>query len=150
MNDRHLFRGKHTDGRWKTWLAINGAVQAWEILSDTIGQCTGLKDRNGKLIFEGDIILKVTEAVDVSVPYYVYQNHCGQYILHRSKDYISALDARLSDGDDYEIIGNIHDNPELLATEIESDLPAAGGGIKMEMRSCKNCEHKALEAKTKH
>ncbi|MCL1986872.1 MAG: hypothetical protein FWG64_02745, partial [Firmicutes bacterium] len=32
----------------------------------------------------------------------------------------------------------------------ESDLPAAGGGIKMEMRSCKNCEHKALEAKTKH
>ena len=82
MNDRYLFRGKRVDGkgwvigyyafqpkrrgafgqtmtehdsdRYLISLRRNGEV--YEINPTTIGQCTELKDKNGELIFEGDII----------------------------------------------------------------------------------------------
>jgi len=65
MKDRYLFRGKrfddgewiigglvHTEDHWIT--GRNGELEY--IKESTIGQCTGLKDKNGKLIFEGDVV----------------------------------------------------------------------------------------------
>lgn len=73
-------------------------------------QCTGLKDINGKLIYEGDI-LKV-----VSAKYHTYSYQCVDYCntvcaywFHRA-GYMGVL----SEDSTFEIVGNIHENPELL------------------------------------
>ena len=63
----------------------------------TIGQYTGLKDKNGKMIFEGDIV-KATWGFSGVVDY-------ENFIYRKAEGEID---------DDIEIIGNIHDNPELV------------------------------------
>ena len=74
----------------------------------TLEQCTGLKDKNGKLIYEGDIV----EAYDYTTEHSQIVWDKGCYVL-KSKD--AAIYEHLSN---YEkqcaIIGNIHENPELL------------------------------------
>ncbi len=73
-------------------------------------QSTGLKDKNGKEIFEGDIVLVLDS------PYTVfYDNERGSYRLkpHDDRwnvDYLSNF----SHGGNFEVIGNIYENKELL------------------------------------
>ena len=73
-------------------------------------QSTGLKDKNGKEIFEGDIVLVLDS------PYTVfYDNEKGSYRLkpHDDRwnvDYMSNF----SHGGNFEVVGNIYENPELL------------------------------------
>ena len=79
----------------------------------TVGQCTGLRDKNGKLIFEGDIIKSVHPSPDVPKQIGVVKWHEYEYGWQwdtggRFLDYIDYA------GDMYEIIGNRWDNPELL------------------------------------
>ena len=81
--------------------------------ADTVGQHTGLEDRNGKEIYEGDIALMDYSAFNTGKD--------GQtYAVVRWIDYRAAFmwDAGLNYyadmRNDVEICGNIHDNPELL------------------------------------
>ena len=69
---------------------------------ETIGMCTGLKDRNGAWIFEGDIIFvpRLNKAYEVK-----YQ--LGQF-------YIGINQPIAYERNNCEVVGNIHDNPELL------------------------------------
>ncbi len=160
-----LFRGKRKDnGKWVIgslipkqtntyadgFLIIEGAINYDEldnfhpsfsehsVISKTTGQYTGLTDKNGKKIFEGDIIRyadedkyrmyiesfehpeeyegvdfsemwtvdEVVYCVETGYPAFDLNNHdfeCnGLAELNESGEYF------------YEIIGNIHDNPELL------------------------------------
>ena len=78
-----------------------------------IMQSTGLLDKNGKEIFEGDIVLVLDS------PYTVfYDNERGSYRLkpHDDRwnvDYMSNF----SHGGNFEVVGNIYENPELLEVE---------------------------------
>lgn len=86
----------------------------------TVGQYTGLTDKNGKKIFEGDIVkrkytlwhgeTKKTRETQIGVVSYSNKD-CGFCL-----DKVCNL-RKPWDGDTLEIIGNIHDNPELLEVE---------------------------------
>lgn len=126
-----LFRGKRLDnGEWvegniiinHDFVAImsyNGC-QYWhdiiEVNSSTIGQYTGLTDKNGKLIFEGDILFLRDSAggkhYDVVVAEYWNCSCCGG-VFGFSTEY-GDVNIDIRDHKCAEVIGNIHDNPELM------------------------------------
>lgn len=82
----------------------------YEVLPDSVGQWTGLVDRNGKEIFEGDIISREN----------TYENNCvvkwDDESCGFTLNYIYFDESYNMNEfwDDFEVIGNIHDNPELL------------------------------------
>ena len=140
-----LFRGKRTtDNAWikgdlytpkKGWglfIFINGSGS--KVFHETVGQYTGLKDKNGKRIFEGDI-LSFPDTVEDGYEYkegYGFTNvaavcwNSGRWELESYGNHYSGVmdDMELSCHYDFitifrigEVIGNIHDNPELLEVE---------------------------------
>ena len=104
---------------------------AYEVKPETIGQYTGLKDKNGKEIYEGDILRGNEypfncDGVDNYYAEIVWaDNVCGFYrITHKKPNSTvrgiscgnwSQLDEE--DMESFEVIGNIHDNPELIKRE---------------------------------
>lgn len=98
-------------------LQIRGGISNYittmiDVLPDTVGQYTGLKDKNGTKIFEGDIVLLKGD----EEPYQVaFDESCFQvygnsicYVMDNFYDH------------DIEVIGNIYDNPELLEGDISA------------------------------
>ena len=85
-----------------------------EIIPETIGQYTGLTDKNGKRVFEGDIIsIRFEEDVVYyeNAEVYFDTEHYGWHV--RYSDY-ESFGLWEYDDCDITVIGNIHDNPELL------------------------------------
>ena len=80
-------------------------------------QCTGLKDTNGKLIYEGDI-LRYTYDWREEIKPVVFDTISACYGVEICKDFILPFANNLSN---IEVIGNIHENPELLKTEVNND-----------------------------
>lgn len=125
MEDRYLFRAKRKDnGEWTEgfllkrwdglWIFTIDEKFADLIIPSTICQCTGLKDKNGKLIFENDIL---SGHIDVELPedetrkrVVWYEN--GWCTNEPGCDYYEELDD--FDSENFEVIGNMIDNPELL------------------------------------
>lgn len=116
MEDRHLYRGKRTltDNMWVYWDGFSGVQPNTVIEEETICQCTGLKDKNGKLIWENDIL---SGHIDDEFPEdetrkRVVWHENGWCTNEPGCDDYEKLDD--FDSENFEVIGNIIDNPELL------------------------------------
>ncbi len=119
-NNRGLWRGKRVDnGEWvegfpvKMWGAVhlqnneneNLMVQ---VIPETLGECTGKPDIKGKPIFEGDIVRAYKFGEEEFVNSISFRNGCFWF---GSWNFVEFLDRFR----DYDVIGNIYDNPELLS-----------------------------------
>ena len=93
------------------------------ILIETVGQYTGLTDKNGKKIFEGDIVLFEDESPSNYEYHDCTEMRCGAIEYGDNCFYITdriavEMEDLIYDGKfDIEVIGNIHDNPEILEKE---------------------------------
>lgn len=91
----------------------NGNVVKEDLKNYVLMQSTGLRDKNGKEIFEGDIV-KMAKNVYSELTYYEVVRHRGGAYRLESKRYGCELWLRHTD---CEIAGNIWENPELLEVE---------------------------------
>ena len=139
MEDRYLFKGKRLDnGEWVTGNLIQNpffkGVRSWisseqedktrlrsisrtqalwnsiEVDSSTICQCTGLKDKNGKLIWEKDIVRCEVGTAEVIWDKSGWRTKWLKNDLWRKDLHYWTVE----NSEGAEVIGNIFDNPELL------------------------------------
>lgn len=141
MNDRFKYRAKRLDNNewyYGSYLYLHNAVKFdwngtrhstnedvhyiidendvnYAVNSDTLCQCTGLKDKHGKLIYEGDILkifhVSSTGQGKLDIRDVVYDEDKARFIFCEN-GYMSYITV---DTDDvWEVIGNIYENPELL------------------------------------
>jgi uncharacterized phage protein (TIGR01671 family) len=137
-----LFRGKTGFGAWvhgdlihrQVWKSKFEVIRIddngfdnyteYEVATETIGQYTGLTDKNGNKIFEGDV-LRVCLDPEIRVGDVIWDSEIASYnIPFNDGKCVLPLDifiAKNKVGDKVwiEAIGNIHDNPELL--EVTAD-----------------------------
>ena len=115
-----LFRGRDVAGNWhygvplvftEDYICIT-APHTYNkmVIPETVGQYTGLTDKNGKKIFEDDIVNFKTTAYHFKNCRIKFQSCYGRYCAIDNKWYEYPMDKTF----EYEVIGNIHDNPELL------------------------------------
>ena len=138
MQDRYLSKAKRKDnGEWvqgvpfeiegKTVILINDTenllrthyleenmwtseIYAIEVDPSTICQCTGLKDKNGKLIWENDVVSYCDCTKEDYVIAWEQNKACFEYQEYSC----SMMNFDELSGCEVEVIGNIFDNPELL------------------------------------
>lgn len=127
MKREILFRGKSPKGRWIYGMpsydlkyifndSNYDSHDQFEIISETVGQFTGLTDKNGAKIFEGDIVEAWSEGYKhigeirwrlegqpAIIIYPAFANQ-GFWKIHGDKGMDNGV----------EVIGNIYDNPELI------------------------------------
>ena len=119
-----LFRGKRTDnGEWITdsetyirdgdgiWLSDEN-LNVVTVIPETVGQFTGLTDKNGVRIFEGDIVRYDVNYHDMVISYDV--ENWGGWLYEDMDDNMQAYSIYEFCLKDIAVVGNIHDNPELL------------------------------------
>ena len=138
MEDRYLFKAKRKDdGEWVFGNCIDDGVTgqvfihtvgnsvnesdkvgeegclqfvAFEVAPATICQCTGLKDKNGKLIWENDVVSYCDCTKEDYVIAWEQNKACFEYQEYSC----SMMNFDELSGCEVEVIGNIFDNPELL------------------------------------
>ncbi|MCX4356857.1 MAG: YopX family protein [Oscillospiraceae bacterium] len=124
---RGLWRGKRVDngewayGNYVYHSFVNGRkhyvgepFKLKEVDPSTLGECTGLTDKNSKLVFEGDIV-NCKSIFDNANMVVIFEY--GQFRMVCAEDYSSyQTDSCYYNINCFEkeIIGNIHDNPDLL------------------------------------
>ena len=135
-----LFRGKTLTGRWvegsyykqeefygskedadviitsKESLTYDQALDYEIVLPKTVGQYTGLTDKNGKKIFEGDVLKYIDEDGEASYISVIFED-CAFLIDDDGIIDTDLLTSYVFLG--IEVVGNIHDNPELLKGSTE-------------------------------
>ncbi len=116
-----LPQNEHLDGKWVYGYLcdenyINSPELEGEFLIDpkTVCQYTGLTDKNGKKIFEGDIIKRTDlhTAKEPSIGFIEYDMDNTSFLIHWTD--VVNYSATFPWKDKIEVIGNIFDNPELI------------------------------------
>ena len=109
-----LYGCSGADGFIRRYITEKREMNMFEVERETVGQFTGLTDCNGVKIFEGDV-------VEYSHPYAgksihaVVQDGCRWNLSNFYASYFDCPGCAFSEGTEYmTVIGNIHDNPELL------------------------------------
>ena len=132
MNNRYIFKGKrkdngewiygwittqfrkHTQGELLTKIQSNTFGGGEHLVNTkTVGQCIGLKNKNGKLIFEGDIVKDTQSGICYFIKWF------SEYVCYS----LANKDGEMNFGcnelemflDDLDVVGNIHD--DLLEVE---------------------------------
>ncbi len=122
-----LFRGKLRHNKRHEWvfgsLCVYGSgectilrqyspkvMDSRDVIPETVGQWTGLKDKNGKQIFEGDIV-KYNGTIHRVIFESRYGNAYFGIIINDMETWGFGMSVP---ADIMEVIGNIHDNPELV------------------------------------
>lgn len=126
MEDRYLFKAKHfeewhignivkePDGLYIRDIKEN--VMAYIDDESTICQCTGLKDKNDKLIWENDIARTIFNGIE-HIYRVIWDKSELDFKATNGKEFYKSNFEYLSCCDEVEIIGNVFDNPELLESE---------------------------------
>ena len=145
MNDRYLYRAKQMDNgewiggylygilerRYILWGMTNDVPDMVEVDPSTICQCTGLKDKNGKLIWENDIVRFQFDNDDCPFPNKDTKKRIGKVFFSDFRESWSIAMGRngskclnndlfkyVQNGNRVEVIGSAIDNPELLEVEV--------------------------------
>lgn len=134
MNDRYLFKAKRVDnGEWVIGQYVNTCYPKdckktghfiveypnhfHEIYTSTICQCTGLKDKNGKLIWENDVMAAYLDDDYPEDETYIRILWHGSGFCSKEKGSEDMLQVDEFDQEHFEVIGNIFDNKDLLESE---------------------------------
>ena len=123
-----LFKAKTINGNWVNGLLANkddkwyisnkaGMPFAYDVRPETICQFTGLCDKNGKKIWENDILMAhLDEYYPENATYETVEWGVAGWVTHEAgstdREYLDEFDL-----EHFEVIGNIFDNPELLQEE---------------------------------
>lgn len=121
MRKEIKFRGQENENKkWvygfyqeypKGYVHIQNEYNDWfPILPDTVGQYIGVDDKNGKEIYEGDIVRVIEDFEEIYVV--EWDEDIARYVL--TQNGATMCDFGDIYGDDMEVIGNVYENADLL------------------------------------
>lgn len=133
MEDRYLSKAKRiSDGEWVVGYVVKygytrkekyyivpdyaSDLYAIEVDPSTLCQCTGLKDKNGKLIWENDIVRTIYDGIE-HIYQVIWDKSELDFKATNGKEFYKSNFEYLPCCDEVGVIGNTFDNPELLESE---------------------------------